>query len=106
MVKNYIKKIFLLIFLILFFCKTSFAKTYFCNAKEWKENMIIDIDFDLGIVQHPSFRNGEEFKARISKNEIFFKVDGEHWTIDMNSGNFLRKNFELEIYQKGKCLYD
>ena len=97
------RKIFLIIFLILFFCKNSFAKTYFCNSKEWKENMIINVNFDLGIIQHPTFRNGEVYKARISKNEIFFEADGEHWTIEINSGNFLRKNFALEIYQNGKC---
>ena len=97
------KKIFNIIIITFFLTNHSFAKTFYCKSKEWKQYMVINVNFTLNIVQHPTFRNGEKYIAKISNNEIFFNVDGEHWTIKRKSGNFLRKNFEMDIYQNGKC---
>ena len=97
------KKTFNTIIFMLFFCNYCYAKTFYCNSQEWNQYMVINVDFTSNFVQHPAFRNGEKYKAKISNKEIFFDVDGEHWSIDRKSGIFSRKNFKMEIYQNGKC---
>ena len=97
------KKIFNITIIIFFLCNNLFANTFYCNSDEWKESMVINVDFENNFVQHPTFRNGEKYKAEISDEEIFFDIDGEHWIITRKNGKFLRKNFNLEIYQEGSC---
>ena len=78
--------------------------TLYCDSPKWNDYLILNINYDLNIVQHPKFKEGKTFEAKISEKTIFFiDQDGEHWIINRTSGVLHRKNFKIGIDQKAKC---
>ena len=92
-----------MILVMLFWCGNAYSLTLYCDSDEWNNYLTLDVNYELKIVQHNDFKEGLPFKADISEKTIFFIADGEHWTIDRINGKFIRKNFEVDINQTGKC---
>ena len=74
---------------MLFFCNYCYKKLLL-QLSRMNQYMVINVDFTSNFVQHPAFRNGEKYKAKISNKEIFFDVDGE-LSIDRKLESFQEK---------------
>ena len=95
-----------LIFILFFSANANSAGiiTLYCDSPVWNNYLTLNVNYDLNIVQHPNFKEGKAYKAKISEKTIFFiDIDGEHWTINRTTGVLHRKNFEMDINQKAKC---
>ena len=78
--------------------------TLYCDSPVWNNYITLNVNYDLNIVQHPNFKEGNAFKAKISEKSIFFiDQDGEHWTINRTNGILHRKSFKYDIDQRAKC---